>query len=72
LSKPSNPFPEGADYPPEQLSVSFDNLDRHLQEDCPIYKERGNLIAITLKRLKVKTQIQEASDRFTTSKRFIF
>jgi hypothetical protein len=50
----------------------LDNLYRHLQEGCPINKERGNLFAIPLKKLKVKMKIQEADDSFKTYKRFIF
>jgi hypothetical protein len=53
----SNPFPEGTDYPPEQLSVSFDNLNTHLQEVAPFTKKEATLIAIPLKRLKVTTKI---------------
>jgi hypothetical protein len=49
LPLPSNPWPEGIDYPPEQLSEG-----RHLQEGFPNNKERGNLFAIPLKKLKVK------------------
>ncbi len=30
----------------------LDNLRRHLQEDCPINKERGNFSAIPLETLK--------------------
>jgi hypothetical protein len=37
----------------------LDNLYRHLQEGCPINKERGNLFAIPPKKLKVKIKIQE-------------
>jgi hypothetical protein len=50
----------------------LDNLQRHLQEGCPINKERGNLFAIPLKKLKVKIKIQEATDSFKNYKRFIF
>jgi hypothetical protein len=32
----------------------LDNLYGHFQEGCPINKERGNLLAIPLKKLKVK------------------
>jgi hypothetical protein len=35
-------------------------------------KERGNLFAISLKKLKVKINIQEAADSFKNGKRFIF
>jgi hypothetical protein len=38
----------------------------------PIDKERGNLFAIPLKKLKVKINIQEATDSFKNCKRFIF
>jgi hypothetical protein len=50
----------------------LDNLYRHLQEGCPINKERGNLFAIPWKKLKVKIKIQEATDSFKNYKRFIF
>jgi hypothetical protein len=50
----------------------LDNLYRHLQEGCPINKERGNLFAIPQKKLKVKINIQEATDSFKKRKRFIF
>jgi hypothetical protein len=49
----------------------LDNLYRHFQEGCPINKERGNLFAIPLKKLKVKISIQEATDSFKNCKRFI-
>jgi hypothetical protein len=42
----------------------------HFQEGCPINKERGNLFAILLKKLKVKIKIKEAIDSFKTFKRF--
>jgi hypothetical protein len=42
----------------------LDNLYGHLQEGCPTNKERGNLFAIPLKKLKVKVKIQEATDSF--------
>jgi hypothetical protein len=58
------------DYPPEQLSEGLDNLYEHFQEGCPINKERGNLFAIPLKKLKVKIKIQEATDSFENYKRF--
>jgi hypothetical protein len=48
----------------------LDNLYR--QEGCPINKERGNLFAIPLKKLKVKINIQEETDSFKNCKRFIF
>jgi hypothetical protein len=51
---------------------ALDNLYRHLQEGCPINKERGNLFAIPLEKLKVKINIQEATDSFKNSKRFKF
>jgi hypothetical protein len=44
----------------------MDNLSRHLQEGCPIIKERGNLFAILLKKLKIKIKIQEATDSLKT------
>ncbi len=47
-------------------------LYRHLQEGCPINKERGNLFAIPLKKLKIKINIQEATDSFKNCQRFIF
>jgi hypothetical protein len=50
----------------------LDNLNRHLQEGCPSNKERGNLFAIPLKKLKVKIKIQEVTDSFKNYKRFIF
>ncbi len=50
----------------------LDNLNRHLQQGCPINKERGNLFAIPLKKLKFKINIQEATDSFINFKRFIF
>jgi hypothetical protein len=50
----------------------LDNLYRHLQEGFPINKERGNLFAIPLKKLKVKINIQEATGSFKNCKRFIF
>jgi hypothetical protein len=48
----------------------LDNLYIHLQEGCPINKERDNLFAIPLKKLKIN--IQEATDSFKNCKRFIF
>jgi hypothetical protein len=36
----------------------LDNLYQHLQEHCPIIN-KGNLIAIPLKKLKVRIKIQE-------------
>jgi hypothetical protein len=36
----------------------------NFQDGCPINKERGNLFAIPLKKLKLKTKIQEATDSF--------
>jgi hypothetical protein len=68
LPTPSYPWPEGIDHPPEQLSEGIGNLYRHLQEGCPINKERGNLFAIPLKKLKVKINIQEATDSFKNCK----
>jgi hypothetical protein len=50
----------------------LDNLYRHLQEGCTSNKERGNLFAIPLKKLKIKINIQEATDSFKNCKRFIF
>jgi hypothetical protein len=50
----------------------LDNLNGHFQEGCPIKKERGNLLAIPLKKLKVKIKIQEATDSFKNYKRFTF
>jgi hypothetical protein len=50
----------------------LDNLNRHLQEGCPINKERGNLFAIPLEKLKVKINIQEATDSFKNCQRFLF
>jgi hypothetical protein len=50
----------------------LDNLYRHLHEGCPINKKWGNLFAIPLKKLKVKINIQEATDSFKNCKRFIF
>jgi hypothetical protein len=66
LPLPYNPWPEGIDYPPEQLSEGtvLDNVYGHFQEGCPIIKERGNLFAIPLKKLEVKIIIQEATDSF--------
>jgi hypothetical protein len=46
------------------------NLYKHLQEGCPINKERGNLFAIPLKKTKVKIRIQEITNSFGTYKRF--
>jgi hypothetical protein len=44
-----------------------------LQEGCPIYKEKGNLLAIPLKKLEVKIKIKEASTVLKpTYKSFIF
>jgi hypothetical protein len=40
----------------------LDNFYRHLQEGCPVNKERDNLFAIPLKKLKVKIKIQEVTD----------
>jgi hypothetical protein len=48
----------------------LDNFYGHFQEGCPINKERGNLFAIPLKKLKVKIKIQEATDSFKNYKRF--
>jgi hypothetical protein len=63
-------FPEGCQYSLIlgqrvliTLQSSFQKvLDKHLQEGCPIDKERGNLFAIPLKKLKVK--VQEGTDSF--------
>jgi hypothetical protein len=54
LPIPSNPWPEGIDYLPEQLSEGT-----HLQEGFPNNKERGNLFAIPLKKLKVKIKCKK-------------
>jgi uncharacterized FlgJ-related protein len=48
----------------------LDNLYGHFQEGCAINKERGNLFAIPLKKLKVIIKIQEATDSFKNYKRF--
>jgi hypothetical protein len=40
----------------------LDNLCRHLQESCPINKEKGNLFPIPQKEPKVRTKVQEAID----------
>jgi hypothetical protein len=48
----------------------LDNIYGHIQEGCPVNKERGNLFAIPLKKLKVKIKIQEATDSFKNYKRF--
>jgi hypothetical protein len=48
----------------------LDNPNGHFQEGCPINKERGNLFAIPLKKLKVTMKIQEATDSFKNYKRF--
>jgi hypothetical protein len=58
LPTPSNPWPEGIDYLAEQLSGAT--------------KKRGNLFAKSLKKLKVKIKIQEATDSLINLKRFIF
>jgi hypothetical protein len=50
----------------------LDSLYRRLQELCPINKERGNLYAIHLNKLKVKIKIQEATHSFKYCKRFIY
>jgi hypothetical protein len=44
----------------------LDNLCRHLQEGCAINKERGNLFATPLKKLKVKikNKIRETTGSF--------
>jgi hypothetical protein len=65
----SDPLPEGIDYPLKQLA-ELDKPLRHLQEGCLIYKVRGNLFAIPLK--KVKMKIQEATERFKKYQKFIF
>jgi hypothetical protein len=44
----------------------LDNLNGHFQECSPINKERGNLLAIPLKKMKVKIKIQEATNSFKT------
>jgi hypothetical protein len=44
----------------------LDNLNGHFQEGSPINKERGNLLAIPLKKMKVKIKIQEATNSFKT------
>jgi hypothetical protein len=49
---------------------AMDNLYGHFQEGFPINKERDNLFAIPLKKLKVKIKIQEATDSFKNYKRF--
>jgi hypothetical protein len=68
----SNPWPEGIDYPSEPLSEGIGNLCRHLQADCPINKERGNLYVLSLKKLKAKIKIQGATNSFKHYKKFIF
>jgi hypothetical protein len=70
-------LPEGCQYSPvlhQRVLITLqsscqrvlDNLYRHLQEGCPIYKEKGNLFAISIKKLKVKIKIQKATDSFKT------
>jgi hypothetical protein len=48
----------------------LDNLYGHFHKGGPINKERGNLFAIPLKKLKVKLKIKEATDSFKNYKRF--
>jgi hypothetical protein len=72
LPTPSNPWPEGIDYPPELLSEGIDNLYRHFQGGFPINKDRDNLFAIPLKKQKVKINIQKATGSLKNCKRFIF
>ncbi len=54
LPLPSNPWPEGIDYPPGSFPRVLENLYRHFQKGCPINKEQGNLVAIPLKKPKAK------------------
>jgi hypothetical protein len=76
-------LPEGCHHPPilgQSVLISLwssclgvlDNLYWHLKEDFPINKERGNLIALPLKKIKIKVNIQDATDSFKNYKRFIF
>jgi hypothetical protein len=46
-------------------------LKRHLQEGCPIDKERDNLLVISLKHLNVKIRIKEATAIFKNYQMFI-
>jgi hypothetical protein len=48
----------------------LDNLYGHFQEGCHINKERANLFAIPLKKLKVKIKIKDATESFKNNKRF--
>jgi hypothetical protein len=50
----------------------LDNLYKHLQDGWPMSKERVDLFAIPLKKLKAKIEIQEATESFKNYKRFIF
>jgi hypothetical protein len=52
--------------------IGYGKLYGHFQEGCPINKERGNLFAIPLKKLKVKIKIQVTTDSFKNDKRFTF
>ncbi len=55
-------LPEGGQHSLILGQRVLDNLYTHLQEGCPRNKERGKLFAIPLKKLKVKINIQEATD----------
>jgi hypothetical protein len=60
------------DYPFRAVVRGYLKFLKHLQEGCPMNRERGNLFATPLKKLKVKLKIHEATYSFNTKKRFIF
>jgi hypothetical protein len=51
----------GIDYTPERYQRGLDKICRHVQEGRPIKKERSNLFAISLKKLKIEIKILEAT-----------
>jgi hypothetical protein len=64
LPTPSNPWPEGIDYPPEQLPEGWITSIDICKRFAPLTKKRNNLFAIPLNKLKVKIKLQEATDSF--------
>jgi hypothetical protein len=64
LTLPSNPWPRGIDTLQSSCQRVLYYLYAHFKEVCPINKERGNLFAKPLKKLKVKIKIEEATTVF--------
>jgi hypothetical protein len=42
------------------------HIQTHLQEGCPSYRQRGNLCAISLRKVKIKAKNQESTHSFKT------